>query len=220
MSSESVCQVTRSWVEVRSFHTHLFGAVYVTCGDFHDGSEKGTASVHQILCQSWEKCYRDPHNDSTSLRGPNLESCAGVSMACPVQDRSHISWRWQTHMETHKLHNSWNCCTNSRARLSGSMSDHSQHCWGGGNWLWDMPMGSDGRIGHALCRSQICAQDPDSWPEAAARQRLHRTELNWKTKRLSSPTHCTPPIWHPVTSSYFQKWNWSWKDAGLIPLGR
>jgi len=24
----------------------------VTCGDFHDGSEKGTASVHQILCQS------------------------------------------------------------------------------------------------------------------------------------------------------------------------
>jgi hypothetical protein len=23
-----------------------------------------------------------------------------------------------------------------------------------------------------------------------------------------------------VTSSYFQKWNWSWKDAGLIPLRR
>jgi hypothetical protein len=29
--------------------------VYVTCGDFHDESEKGTASVHQILCQPWEK---------------------------------------------------------------------------------------------------------------------------------------------------------------------
>jgi hypothetical protein len=26
----------------------------VTCGDFHDGSKKGKASVHQILCQSWE----------------------------------------------------------------------------------------------------------------------------------------------------------------------
>jgi 1-acyl-sn-glycerol-3-phosphate acyltransferase len=25
---------------------------------------------------------------------------------------------------------------------------------------------------------------------------------------------------HPVTSSYFQKLNWSWKDAGLIPLSR
>jgi len=62
--------------------------VYVTCGDFHYGSEKGTASVHQILCQSWEKCFGDPHNDSTSIRGPKLESCAGVSMACPVQDRS------------------------------------------------------------------------------------------------------------------------------------
>jgi hypothetical protein len=35
-------------VDVRSFHTRLFGVVYVTCGDFHDGSEKGTASVHQI----------------------------------------------------------------------------------------------------------------------------------------------------------------------------
>jgi len=29
-------------------------------------------------------------------------------------------------------------------------------------WLWDMPTGSDGRIGHAPCCSQICAQDPDS----------------------------------------------------------
>ena len=39
MSSESVCQVAHSWVEVGSFHTRLFGVVYVTCGDFHDGSE-------------------------------------------------------------------------------------------------------------------------------------------------------------------------------------
>jgi hypothetical protein len=91
MSRESVCQVARSWVEVGSFHVRLFGVVYVNCGDFHDGSDKGTASVHQILCQSWEKCYGDPHNDSTSLRGQNLESYAGVSMAYPVQDWSHIS---------------------------------------------------------------------------------------------------------------------------------
>jgi hypothetical protein len=42
----------------------------------------------------------------------------------------------------------------------------------------------------------------------------------WKTKWLSSPTHWTPLIWHPVTASYFQKCNWSWKDAGLIPLTR
>ena len=31
-----------------------------------------------------------------------------------------------------------------------------------------MPTCSDGRIRHALCHSQICAQDPDSWPEAVA----------------------------------------------------
>jgi hypothetical protein len=90
MSSESVCHVVRSWVNVGSFHTRLFGVVYVTCGDFQDGPEEETAIVHQILCQSWETCYGDPHNDSISLRGPNLEFYAGVSIAFPVQDRSHV----------------------------------------------------------------------------------------------------------------------------------
>jgi hypothetical protein len=73
MSSELVCQFAHSWVDVGSFHRRLFGVMYVTSGDFHDGSEKGIASMHQILCQSWEKCYGEPHNDSTSLQGPNLE---------------------------------------------------------------------------------------------------------------------------------------------------
>jgi len=106
----------------------------VTCGDFYDGSEKGTASVHQILCQSWEKCYGDLHSDSTSLRKPKLESCAGVPMACPVQDRSHI-------------------------RIDiGPFTTLLRRC----KLVMDMPTGSDGRTGHAPCRSQICAQDPDS----------------------------------------------------------
>jgi len=39
-----------------------------------------------------------------------------------------------------------------------------------------------------------------------------------KTKLLLYPTHRTPLIWHHVISSYFLKWNWSWKDAGSIPL--
>jgi hypothetical protein len=43
----------------------------------------------------------------------------------------------------------------------------------------------------------------------------------WRnTKWLSSPTHRTPLIWHFVISFYFQKWNWSWKKFGLIPLCR
>jgi hypothetical protein len=55
MSSESVCQVARSWVDVGSLHTRLFGVVYVTCGDFHDGSEKGTVSVHQNFWQNTKR---------------------------------------------------------------------------------------------------------------------------------------------------------------------
>ena len=50
MFSESACQVSRRWDDVGRFYTRLFGVVYVTLGDFYDGSEKGTASVHQILC--------------------------------------------------------------------------------------------------------------------------------------------------------------------------
>ena len=84
MFSESASQVSRRWGDVGRFYTRLFGVVYVTRGDFYDGSEKGTEIVHQILCQSWEKCYGNPRNDSTRLRGPKLESCSGVSMACPV----------------------------------------------------------------------------------------------------------------------------------------
>jgi len=48
-----------------SLYTRLFGVVYVTRDDFHDGSEKETGSVHLILRQSWEKCYKTPRNDST-----------------------------------------------------------------------------------------------------------------------------------------------------------
>jgi hypothetical protein len=92
MSSESVCQVARSWVDVGRFHTRLFGFVYVTYGDFHDGSEKGTTRVDRVFCQSWEKCHGDPQNDLARLRVPNLKAYAGVSVACQVQDRSHVSW--------------------------------------------------------------------------------------------------------------------------------
>jgi hypothetical protein len=45
MSIESMCQVARSVLEVGSFNKRLFGVVHVTCGDFHDGSEKRSASV-------------------------------------------------------------------------------------------------------------------------------------------------------------------------------
>jgi hypothetical protein len=40
MFTESAYQVSRRWDDVGSFYTRLFGVVYVTCGDFYDGSEK------------------------------------------------------------------------------------------------------------------------------------------------------------------------------------
>jgi hypothetical protein len=46
MFSESVCQVSRRWDDVGSFYTHLFGVMYMTPGEFYNGSEKQTASVH------------------------------------------------------------------------------------------------------------------------------------------------------------------------------
>ena len=91
MFSQSACHVSCRWDDVGGFYKGLLGVVYVTRGDFHDGSEKGAVSLHQILRQSWETCYRNPTNDSARLRGPKLQSYTGVSMACPVQDRSHIS---------------------------------------------------------------------------------------------------------------------------------
>jgi hypothetical protein len=73
LSSESVCQVRRSWVDVGSFHMRLFGVVYVTCGDFHDGSERGTESEHQsVVAVSGETqngCHPHPPHC------PDLASC-------------------------------------------------------------------------------------------------------------------------------------------------
>jgi hypothetical protein len=171
----------------------------MTCGDFHDGSEN-----EQEMCIKFCASFGDRSTETLTMIQQAFGDQILVSMAYPVQDGSHISCRWRTHRETHKLYNPWKCCTNSRTAPSGSTSDHSKHCWGGGNCLWDMQTGCDERIWHAPRRSQICAQDPDSWPEAAA---LSSETQKW----LSSPTYRTPLIWHLVTFSYFQKWNWTWK---------
>jgi hypothetical protein len=53
---ESVCQVARSWVEVASLHTCLFGVGCVTCSDIHDGSQKRPVS-HSVLTQQFMGKY-------------------------------------------------------------------------------------------------------------------------------------------------------------------
>jgi hypothetical protein len=63
-----------------------------------------------------------------------------------------------------------------------------------------MPVGFDGRIVYAPFRSQICAQDPDSWPEAAVR----------RLKKKKKQNGCHPPpnvlpwfgtLWLPISKN-------------------
>ena len=214
MSSESVCQVAHSWMEVDSLHTRLFGVVYVACGDIHDGSEKGRASVHQILCQSWDKWYGDSHNDSTSLRGPMLESCIDVSMACPVQDRSHISWR------------RWRNAGRGRSCTTPETVARIQELVRQNRCRTIHDIAEEVGIGYGTCQ-RVLTEELRMHHVAAFTMITPRltlpsspTSFWWKTIWLSSPIQHTPLIWHPMTSSYFQKWNWTWKDAGLMPLRR
>jgi hypothetical protein len=58
------------------------------------------------------------------------------------------------------------------------------------------------------------------WQHPVSHFRPHPPVSRENTKWMSSPTHRNPLIWHPVNSSYFQKLNWSWKAAGLIPFRR
>jgi hypothetical protein len=93
MSSESLCQVARSWVDVDSFHTCLFGVVYVTCGDFHDGSEKGTASVDQ-----WHALFktgRTSVDDEKHTGRPT--SCTNPDNVARIQELNHQDRRLTIH---------------------------------------------------------------------------------------------------------------------------
>jgi hypothetical protein len=148
----------------------------MTCGNFHHGSEKGTESVR--FCANRGISATKTTMIQQAFRDQIIIRTQVFQWHSSVQYRSHISWRWRTQGEKNKLHKFWNYCTNSRARPSGSKSDHSQHCLGGGNWLWGMVTSSDKRIGY-VCSSQICACDPSSWLEAAA--------SFWQNKKWLSP---------------------------------
>jgi hypothetical protein len=54
------------------------------------------------------------------------------------------------------------------------------------------------------------------WQRPVSHFRPHPA-VSGEKQMAASPTHRTPLIWHPVTSFYFPKWNWSWKEDGLIP---
>jgi hypothetical protein len=77
-------------------------------------------------------------------------------------------------------------------------------------------------------RENVQRHHPELWQEqtwllhhdnAPSQTSIPTQKFLTKHKMAVIPHH-TPLIWHPVTSSYFQKLNWSWKDAGLLPLRR
>jgi hypothetical protein len=73
VSNESLCQVARNWMGMGSFRTRLFGVMYVTCGDFHDGPEKGTVSSPSSFWQN-TKCLSSPTHRNPLILHPVTSS--------------------------------------------------------------------------------------------------------------------------------------------------
>jgi len=134
----------------------------MTCSDFQDGSEKGPASVHQILCQSWEKCYGDPHNDSTSLQGPKLE--------CVQVFQWHAQFktgRTSVDNDEHTGRPTSSTTPETVARIQQLI--RQDRLWTTHDIAEEVGIGYgtcqrvlSEEFGHTPCHSQICAQDPDS----------------------------------------------------------
>jgi hypothetical protein len=66
-----------------------------------------------------------------------------------------------------------------------------------------------------LTRTDLAASP---WQRPVSHFRPHPA-VSWEKQNGCHPPPTVLP-WLPVTSSYFQKWNWSLKHAGLIPFSR
>jgi len=91
MFSKSARQVSRRWDDVGRFYTRLFGVVYVTRGDFYDGSEKGTASVN--VCTELRQLAS---NDKTFLSRVITGDKGWVYGYDPVTKRQSSQWKSPT----------------------------------------------------------------------------------------------------------------------------
>jgi hypothetical protein len=194
---------SRRWADVGSFHTRLFGVVYVICGDFQGGSEKGAASVHQIVCQSWEKCYLDSHSDSTSLRGPNLELYTGFHWHARFKaGRTSVDDDEHTGRPT-------SCTTPETVARIQELVRQDRH-----RTIHDN-VGEEG-IGYGTCQRVLTKEfgmhhvAGNFVPRIlTADQKQQRVDVCHsvfmaKHKMTVIPTQRTPLIWYPVPSSYIQ----------------
>jgi hypothetical protein len=106
MCSESVCRVARSWVDVNSFHTRLFGVVYVTVAIFTmDQRQEQRLSIRfcayigKSATETLTMIQQD-FGDQILSRTQVFQWCAGFKTGrTSVNDDEH-------NRETHKLHNS------------------------------------------------------------------------------------------------------------------
>jgi hypothetical protein len=140
MSSVSVCQTARSWVDVGCFHKRLSGVVYLTCGNHHDGTEKGTANVHQSFWRNKIAIISHPPYS------PDLATCdfflfpkmklkmKGRRFVTveKVQTESQSAWHWQKRSPRKRFKNgedstllSWFYCKIT-LHVSGTFCTHHQ----------------------------------------------------------------------------------------------
>ena len=333
MSSQSMCPVACSWLDLGSFHTLCLESCTWSVVIFTMDQRK-EQQVRIKFCANLGRVLRRPlqwFNKPSGTKAWGVRRCFnGMPSSRPVAHQLTMT-NTQGDPEAAQLLKMLHEFKSLSIRIDVRPFTTLLR-------RWELVMGhtngfSDRRIWHAPCRNQICALDPDSWPEAAVHQCLHwtssahlrwwnllvqghhwrwqlglqlrswkkatilpvekphitkakkkpdrwkamsrglctknlsqqaklwipgstatfcgncvktcedvtpnfgekrpgcftmttphltllssRSSFWWKTKWLSSPTHHTPLIWHLVTSSYFQKRNWSWKDAGLIPI--
>jgi hypothetical protein len=80
MSSESVCQVARSWVDVGSFHTRLFGVVYSAIASVREFLDTPSYIGVDLLLHPYLRSgpgSSDGIATEYGLDGPGIECVAG-----------------------------------------------------------------------------------------------------------------------------------------------
>jgi hypothetical protein len=131
--------------------------------------------MHKILCESREKSYEDHQNDSTSIRWPTLESCAGIQWHDRFKNgRTSVDNEAQEDPQAAQLLKLLHKFNSSTVRIDIGQFMTLLRRWeltmehANGLWRknWKEPR-----------RNQICGQDPDSWREVAARKLLHWPSL-------------------------------------------
>ena len=213
MSSESVCQVACSWMDMDSFiRVYLESCMWPVV----------------IFTMDHRKEQRVCIKFCANLGKSATETLTMIKQAFRDQSSSHVQvFQWHSHFKTgctsvdddEQTGRPTSCTTPETVAWIQELV-----CQDWRRTIHDI--GEEVGIGYGTCqqfwrKNWACTTSQPNLclgSRQMTRSSSVSSALNWKTKWLSSPTHHTPLLWHPVTSSYFKKWNWSWKNTGLIPM--